>query len=1223
MKKFLITLVFSMLVMFSLTMGASADSIAVEFEDFDLYGGYTVGESPNASGGKYMSADTTNPGPFKKVEEVGPVQTEYNFSIKTEGFYSIFLRLANPASYAGDSLYFALDEVLYETHFGTDHTDFYWKKVGIVKLEPGQHVTKIWGREAGGMVDKVVITSNPLFVPEGFGTVPEGDPVFYENGEGDLIAPLPATVPPTTHPRLLVRAEDLPKIRENLDHPQNAAVYQKVLELSKSTLDGKQGYNTNLYEVMQAKAFLYMVNGDVNMGRQAVDMVMNHIDTVDFGVTLATDGSQRNCGQMMFATSCVYDWCYDLFTPAQREHYISRCEDLATLNFEGGYPIVEFPDSGDSMSTHKSENPIFKDLLAFAIAIYDEKPFEYNNIVGLLYQNYFNWRYWIYPSHWMPYGVSTYGDFRMVWELFCTYMLDVLDQSPFTTNDQRDTMYKSIYWRRPDGHFMNDADEARRVFDNTYVKNDHAGYFIAGNMYKDPVMKWQYYKNKASTDYTAPGITGITAPMYLLMNDVDVALENRAELPLTKYYPSPAGVMFARTSWEEGADSPAVMVSMKPIENFFSGHAHVDIGHFNVYYKGMLAMDPGSYEAPAGVGASGVAVPGSQWGSGHYMNYLTAPVAHNVLIVYDQPVDIKDGGQRMLAGAYFMPTSYKGFTAGSNKTAENIAYDYGPDKQAPEYSYIESDLAPGYREDRVREYTRSYMFLNLFDDEIPAAFIVFDRMESTDKGFQKAWLLHSQEEPRVNGNQVTIDRTEWHNNGRLTNTVLMPQEYKIDKVGGPGYDYWDGVQNNEIYREPIGDESGAWRIEVKPAQKEAQDYFLNVMQVSDADNSIVHHQVTSNEQGEFVGVFIADRAVFLKKDAGQVTRDFTVTANGAGEISYIITNLAEGRWNVTDLEGNAIASEAIDEEHGVLRFRAAAGTYKVSWTYEENIQPKVFDILGDAKILDYVPVDMFVNSKYYNGEARLENGVVMLALEDLILETARSEYAINGDTFTVKGGYGEMSGTVGSTTAIINGQEVTLSVAPAIYDGKLYIPLDEILHDVVEYVAEYDELTHILYFRGGAYMVPGAMEQIVNVEDSNRADVINVTCSEDRPGTNDAWMSLDNIFDTYWTCAGAGQWITYELADTYDLTGVGLGWASGHIRQQHFAIHVSEDGENWTEMWRGDSSGTTQQIEPYMFDKPIKAKFVKLECNENTANMMNSLREAHIYCTYKKPYYEK
>lgn len=1224
MKKLLISMAMCIFLMLSVSIIASANSVSFETEDFTLHGGFAVREDATASGGKYMVALLNNWNAIEKPEQLGDTQLEYTFEVENDGNYIIHLRIAAPAYNTGDSFYYAVDDVLYACHYSMNEPIFTWYKGGIFKLQAGKHTFRIWCRESGSMLDKVIVTDNPIFSPVDMGELPERDMIYYEGGEGDVISPLPAQVPPSEHPRVLVKKSDLPKIKANLTHPQNKAAYERVLEKAQSTLNGDQsGYSPDLLEIMQSKAFLYMINGDEQMGQQAVEMVMNHIRKVDFGTKMAETNSMRSSGHVLFATSCVYDWCYDLFTPEQRAEYITLCEDMVTLNFEGGYPIVE-KIGRFTGSYHRDENPIFKDLLAFGIAVYDEKPFVYNNVVGVLYANYLNWREWYYPSHWMINGVNTYGNFRMTFEVFGGYLLHVIGQDPLSHDDQRNTMYKSVYWRRPDGAVFVDADETTRSYKNTYLKYNNASYFILGNLCDDPIMKWQYYKNKASTNYFGQGYLEVTAPMYLLINNVDVPLENKAELPLTKYYPSPINVMMARTSWEEGADSPAVLVAMKPFETYMSGHAHRETGNFQIYYKGALAMETGQYQAPGYTKADGTKVQTAEWGTAHHAAYSSAPIAHNCLIVYDPayPNEITYGGQwpQAASGTTFsnLPDALKG----SNKTAEPIGYDYGPDKNKPEYSYIESDLTPGYRSDRVKKYSRSFMFLNLFDDEIPGALIVYDRMESTNKEYQKSWLLHSQEEPRVDGNIVTIDRTELHNNGRLTNTILMPEAFKVDKIGGPGYEYWDGVTNREISRSSSGDESGTWRVEIKPENKSTNDYFLNVLQVSDADDSIIHHKVTSSVQGEFIGVFIADRAVFMKKDVGSVYKNFSVSAEGEGDVTYIITNLIEGKWTVTDENGNVVDSQLIAEEHGVLRFRAKAGAYNVSWQYEDGIKPKSFDIVGDAEILDYSPVSIFVNDKHYNGQARIDDGILMVSLDDMTELTSRASFTIDGETFTAKGSYGEIKGTVGVADADINGQNVKLSLPPMMHNGKIYIPIDA-AKEVYEFVSEYDELTYILYLSGGYYMVPGADVAIINVEDRNRADVLKTTCSSIFSESNTAVMSLDNVNGTYWCSTGKDQWIQYELAEAYELTGVGLAWLNGTARQQYFAVHVSEDGITWKELFRGASSGTTASIEDTMFAEPIKAKYVKIECNENSANQMNSLSEIHIYCTNKTPYYEK
>lgn len=1055
MKKLFIASILSILFSFFLTLTVSASTVVIEAEDFEIKKYFTVESYEDASGGKVLVPQSNNYNATGESQFNG-VQAEYKFAVDYTANRAIYIRVANPSFNNSDSCYVVLDGVMYSVHFGSGEMRFRWIRCNVSKLTEGEHTIRIYGREKGALLDKIMITSNLAFIPQGKDDYPLKDTYDAD----DLPTPKPEEIPPSEHPRLLVKKEDLPKIRENLNHPQNMKAYERVLKLSESTASASQTtYNSNLLEIMQSKAFLYMVNGDETNGREAVNMTMKYVRKITIATTAANHDTMRLCGNFVFATSCVYDWCYDLFTPEQRAEYISLCEDLITLNFEGGYPVIEKPTTKGG-SYHRDENPLFKDLLAFGIAVYDENPFPYENALGVLYANYIPWRNLTYPSGWNPQGVSTYGTFRSSWEVFCAYMLDVIGQNPFT-DDQQYVPYKSVYMRRPDGAYITDADETRKVFDNTFVKNNHGLYFIIGNMYKDPVMKWYYYHDKASTSYTDVGVTGITAPMYLLMNDVDVDIENRANLPLTRYFGSPVGAMVARTSWDEGADSSAAIAVMKPFENYFASHQHREVGNFQLYYKGMLALDSGSYQAPSYTKEDGTVVPASEWGTAHYTGYLSSPIAHNCLIVYDpdNPSEIADGGQRMTALGSTLGTISE-FESGSHKTGEIVGYDFGPDKNVPEYSYIEGDLKYGYRDDRVKEYTRSYMFLNLFDDEIPAALIVYDRMESVDEKFTKSWLLHSQEEPIIIDNTITINRTELHNNGRLINTVLLPTNANIQKVGGEGMEYWNGVQNLEIYRQPTGDESGTWRVEVSPATNNALDYFLNVMQVSDYNNAPTPLDVTYQEQGKFIGIFIADRAVFMKKDYGTVSDDFTITCDGDGETSYIITNLSEGNWSVKDMGGNLIETIPVADEHGVLRFRAQSGTYSLSRT-DASVSPKIFNLHNDLIISEEIPVDVFVNNKHYDGDAILKDEVVMISLSDMAHFTGET-YEIDGDSFSVSGRNGYVSGQVGSYEFVNNGVSRNMDGTPLYYNDSLYVPLS-MLHFAYDFTSEYDELTHILY----------------------------------------------------------------------------------------------------------------------------------------------------------------
>ncbi len=83
----------------------------------------------------------------------------------------------------------------------------------------------------------------------------------------------------------------------------------------------------------------------------------------------------------MYMASEVYDWCYDLWTPAERTKIISECTALAS-GMEMGWP----PSGQGAQTGHGAEAQLLRDFMALAIAAYDERPDLWNFIAGRYYQ---------------------------------------------------------------------------------------------------------------------------------------------------------------------------------------------------------------------------------------------------------------------------------------------------------------------------------------------------------------------------------------------------------------------------------------------------------------------------------------------------------------------------------------------------------------------------------------------------------------------------------------------------------------------------------------------------------------------------------------------------------------------------------------------------------------------------------------------------------------------
>jgi heparin/heparan-sulfate lyase len=319
----------------------------------------------------------------------------------------------------------------------------------------------------------------------------------------------------------------------------------------------------------------------------------------------------------------------------------------------------------------------------------------------------------------------------------------------------------------------------------------------------------------------------------------------------------------ARTGWGENA----VVAEMKVNVYNFANHQHLDAGAFQLYYRGALAIDSGLYQGSAG-----------GYGSPHDKNYHWRTIAHNSLLVHD-PKEVfgrdwgNDGGQR-LPNNRREPGTLEILLDPKNgyQTGEVLAQGCGPDPRIPDYTYLTGDITRAYSS-KVRQVVRSFVFLNLKNPAVPAALVVFDRVVATDPAFRKYWLLHTLEEPQVEGNTASVEREK----GCLSLTALLPpaENQELSKVGGPGKEFWVFGKNY-----PTGPtqkdwadrsyEMGAWRLELAPRRPSEGDFFLVVMQVSDRGSN-ARLPVTLVEEGDQVGCKVGEKKVLFSRGTGRVT----------------------------------------------------------------------------------------------------------------------------------------------------------------------------------------------------------------------------------------------------------------------------------------------------------------------------------------------------------------
>lgn len=729
---------------------------------------------------------------------------------------------------------------------------------------------------------------------------------------------------------------------------------------------GQTNYSAALKNAVEYNAMKYLLTGDVASGRLAIRTILNFMDTVVY----AGIDTFRAIGDTIHAAAVTYDWSYPLLTSDEKTAFIAKLKTLAG-QMEMGYPPVQ----GSSIRGHSSENILMKDLLAAGIAIYDEEPEMYNVSAIRFFAEFVPARNFWYLSGMHPQGDSYGFSVRLMPELWAQWMFARMGYPDVFIDEQRDVLYRGLYLRRPDGQLMRDGDTTLQNYSlpGSYWKYAPVVPLLGASYYKDPYLQGEFLRQYAM-------VTNLVTE--ILFADLDVPASPVDELPLTRYFGFPYGTMIARTGWNmDGPEGRAsdVVAEMKIGNYQFGNHQHLDMGSFQLYYKGALAIDSGMYQGKHGA-----------YGSEHDNNYYKRTIAHNGMLVYD-PAErfyagwANDGGQ-------LKPPEVENLTDLLGKqyyTGQVAGHQFGPDPAAPDFSYIKGDLTAAYT-DKVKQFKRSFMFLNLKDNSHPAAMIVYDKVVSSDPNFKKYWLLHSMEEPVVTGNTTTIRRSEDGYGGKLVNETLLPQANNtvIEKIGGPGREF--EVSGTNYLQEPSREpgqhtvEAGAWRVQISPQTPSETDHFLNVLQVMD-DNNASPLAVSAIDSDRMVGAAIADSVVLFSKSGDRETGALTFSVPGNEQtLQFAVADLTAGTWHIAG--GGKEAYGEVGEEGGVLYFHGAPGAYTLTYIGAQ----------------DLVPPETFahIDGKSGPGTFNDRNVTVTFSTYELLSGIDRTEYKLNGGAWT-------------------------------------------------------------------------------------------------------------------------------------------------------------------------------------------------------------------------------
>ncbi len=1206
----------------------------IEAEDCYYTENLSLRKASEASNGKYLYSAIPTSEPEERVKSQGGDDLRLHVEITETAYYTIWVRGWTATS--AQTFWFSVDNETRANKWFSKTDTCQWVSVRTLELKPGIHEIGIIPRLFSTGVDKILITDSEIHVPTEMGQPPKK---FILGKEGEdletLRYPLPAYTPPAEHPRIFLREQDIPTIKENFTHEQNIKAWEAVQRIAASDKNCKMAtgggatsysYDVNVHEYVECCAFMYAIDKQANLdyGYKAISGLHDYLSTVNLSADDALNLARSGILQYV---AKVYDWCHDLLTDEQKEFFIKKGLLLATKTEIGWPPTLLNAFDSD----HGGEGGLQVDLLSLAIATYEDYPDIWNAVAGRYFSQWIPINNFYYDqSSWQAEGDS-YGTERFSYEAKGNALIDKMGLGGLVSPNEHYLGYQYIYRRRPDGNFMMDGDMWNLTFSKPAYKGTTSSLLPLSAKYDDPYLKYEMYKMEEGGMEADNSDQSYSYVDFLILNDVNVPIKSHEDLPLTMYTGEGHNMMTARTGWDDGLDSNTMVVSMKGGGRTRGGHMHLDAGNFTIYYKGPLALDSGIYNGQSFVGEDGKMVTNVQTFSYHNGNYGKRTIAHNCILVWDpnEPVtynhreaELNDGGQIQGRNRVTGQANYEQATSDDKINSYRLGVDYGPDMNRPAYSYLKTDITNAYSE-KMKEYQRTFLFQNFFDDTYPGALIVMDKVVSSNPDFEKNWLLHSQEEPVVDGTTTIIDRTEYGYNGRLVNETLLPKadDVILEKVGGPGKEYMVGDKNAKGVPKVVkGDESGKWRVEVIPKTAKTTDYFLNVMYVSDADDSIQPLESKLYETDGYAGVKIKDRVAYLSKQAARTSQDVLVYAEGEEEtLQYVVDGLSTGKWNVVDENNQLLTTCEITEEGGVAYFVAKPGAYmlkKIRGIFK--IPSKSFNILDALPALaNPLDIKLCYNTmyEYIPEDEKFQelDGTVWFPMKSLLsMMDGYFEYSENGDDISMVFETNTYNLKVGSASAtkkysyMEKIEETLLSHPLQRINGKVYAPLS-LLEELLGKIVTYDPMGKIVR------LTNNVIESAVTPDTDPTRIVMMNAVGEDNYVDYPAFQALDGETGNQAGFNSVGSSMTFEFREIEELERISILWNDGKNRDYLYEFWVSEDGENFTKVKEGET-GFTDDFADYTIT-PTKAKYVKIVGNGNKVNNWFVIKEIKFYKT--------
>lgn len=405
--------------------------------------------------------------------------------------------------------------------------------------------------------------------------------------------------------------------------------------------------------------------------------------------------------------------------------------------------------------------------------------------------------------------------------------------------------------------------------------------------------------------------------------------------------------------------------------DFVWTHSHVNHNNaFWIYSKGRLAVQGGSYGLD------------KCFHGGTGSHYFTQSISTNTMLIFQPGEFTHAGGARAgdLVGPNMIANPggqrlrwYCGQTcftfdeylrrkveesdveAGLFETGDITAFESAEDQS---YSYVSGDATMAYNNPRFSYWQRDRKSGKIWQNQpkidlfarsmiyLPGVsnLVIFDRVNSLDPSWRKAWLCHFQGKPEISGGEATAAEVPGHiedfiggtvkatwadgvlkppdtgDPGRLFVHTLLPRKFMVRRIGGDGYEAWANGKNRTGDDKKILNtvDAGRWRIEISPAEPRKYDVFLHLLHIGNTRTArMPAAELIESEDGKMTGLSTGGWVVLFGRN-GSTQGEVVYRAPG-GRVENLVVDLGKGvPYNVSGIQGGA--RRMISSSEGTLRF---------------------------------------------------------------------------------------------------------------------------------------------------------------------------------------------------------------------------------------------------------------------------------------------------------------